>query len=707
MFVTRIIILIISALHLTATDNNTNILTRGIYFKNIGRMIKHTNIFNIILPIQLLEYDRFLNLLNNHTLQGFAELENFIPKQKHLYQSTIENDTKLYHMRSYSEIAAWLFSEKFRTNTPNISIPNNELVTKLESIISERIISEKDRISNLFQSTTAKYSKVKNLFTVNEKYKRGLIDLGGEISKALFGTATSADISKLNAKIQKNYESNQKILKINNKLISILSLQNLEIGNLTQHMSKIEDNMITLIDDLSIIQRKLKMEAFLIVKNMFFESIDRFSNTVKNLLLGFQIKLNSLSESIFGVINNELTPNLINPNEMRKILISATKHIPQQLFPIPLMFEQAYFDAYRHLTTNFIRFNDSYSIVINIPLINTEQQFDITETFTLPVPLSNNSNFTSELVFPYNKYIITTLDKNKIAIMDKQDLEQCKQFNQFFLCNCNIQFDKNSKLLNCINEILTNNDNTDHCARKIKRFNTSNKFVYVSDNIWAYYLYKTQTVKITCHIQNNGPDSSKKVNFIKLNRIGFFRIEPNCALDADEFSIPESFEIETKSTMLQFSTTFNNISEYFEPLKSIAWQKIESPLRQLDPVHLSYLKTELRSNELKDEKNRDTINQLLQQVTTIQHETEYSAYQQPILTDNQIINITFGTILTLALLALSIFSYKLYVTRQIISEMSYKIKDIQDGNKKLKTKVKSFVKEGTAPLPLRMPLLQN
>ena len=229
----------------------------------------------------------------------------------------------------------------------------------------------------------------------------------------------------------------------------------------------------------------------------------------------------------------------------------------------------------------------------------------------------------------------------------------------------------------------------------------------MSDNIWAYYLYKTQTVKITCHIQNNGPDSSKKVNFIKLNRVGFFQIEPNCALDADEFSIPESFEIETKSTMLQFSTTFNNISEYFEPLRSFAWQKIESPLRQLDPVHLSYLKNELRNNELKNEKNRDTINQLLQQVTTIQHEAEYSAYQQPILTDNQIINITFGTILTLALLALSIFSYKLYVTRQKISEMSYKIKDIQDGNKKLKTKVKSFVKEGTAPLPLRMPLLQN
>ena len=139
----------------------------------------------------------------------------------------------------------------------------------------------------------------------------------------------------------------------------------------------VDKSLLILTDDLSVIQQKLRLESFLVVKNLIFESIDRFSSNIKNALILFQIRINSLSESIFATISNKISPNLLDPIELRHTLVAASKAIPQNLYPIPLAYENSIFKAYNLISTDFVKINDSFSIIINIPLINTDQQFEV------------------------------------------------------------------------------------------------------------------------------------------------------------------------------------------------------------------------------------------------------------------------------------------------------------------------------------------
>ena len=673
-------------------------IKHGIIFTKVGNLIKHTNSLHFLIPIHLDHYEMLLSKLDESAILGFDKLVKFIPEQKNIYTNTIGNETSIYRLRDYSELAMYLFSESYRTENPNKAFSNQQIITRLAEIIRDRIDSEKSKVTELFSTTKSKFHKIKHLFDAKNHHTRGLINLGGEISKVLFGTATESDINKLNAKIQKNAKSNEKLLKINNKVISILSLQNFAIGNLSEHVHMIDKSLLILTDDLSVIQQKLRLESFLVVKNLIFESIDRFSSNMKNALILFQIRINSLSESVFATISNKISPNLLDPIELRHTLVEASKAIPQNLYPIPLAYENSIFKAYNLISTDFVKINDSFSIIINIPLINTDQQFEVSTVQTLPIPLSRFSNVTSELKFPKNKYFITTFDKQQMTTTNKENLDDCNKFDKYFLCNSNIKFDKNNKNLKCLQQILNDEEIFD-CEKEISISNNTNKFIYLENNTWAFYLPQPELVKIECHIQNTGPDSNAIIKYLKLGRIGHFQLQPNCGMDGKQFSIPKSFEIESKVQILNIQETFRDITDEIEIFNSASWESIDISNFKRQPQNLETLEMELTklSQNTEHDTTQEQVFKLLEQVKSLQKEASSFELEEPILSNNTITNITFGLIICIILIWLIIMTYKLYIARSVLSFLVFKYSNLE--NKKGKNK--------TPQIFIKDPLIRN
>ena len=133
----------------------------------------------------------------------------------------------IYNLQSYSELAVFLFSESFRENGTNRKIANKYLVTQLDTMIIEKINNEKSKIKNLFRSTFQQFQKIRNLFEPSKAKRRGLFNFWGEFESKIFGVATEADIRKLESKIENSQEISKKVIKINDKLISIVHLLSL------------------------------------------------------------------------------------------------------------------------------------------------------------------------------------------------------------------------------------------------------------------------------------------------------------------------------------------------------------------------------------------------------------------------------------------------------------------------------------------------
>ena len=369
----------------------TNVFKQGFIMEKIGTMIKHTNTLNFVVPLHFDEYEKVLEKIDNQTIEGFTKMRDFMKPQKQFYENEETYNSSIYSMQSYSELAVFLFSESFRNNKTNKKEGKFQLIKKLDNMIAQKIDTEKSEIIGLLRVTIRKFGKVKNLFNQNKEKRRGLFNIFGEFSKALIGTATMGDIRRLNAKIDNSKEVSEKIFKINNKLVTIVSLQNFQIGNLSEHMNILDETVSTLITELNAIETKIRLEAFMSVRNMIFETIESFANTIKNTLFLVQIKINSLTESLYATLNNKISPNLIDPLEMKQMLISASKEIPENLFPTPLMYENAIFKSYKLLSTDFITYKNSFAVILNVPLINTEAQYDVLKINTLPIPLSSQT----------------------------------------------------------------------------------------------------------------------------------------------------------------------------------------------------------------------------------------------------------------------------------------------------------------------------
>ena len=666
-----------------------NVFKQGFIMEKIGTMIKHTNTLNFVVPLHFDEYEKLLEKIDNKTIVGFTKMRDFMKPQKQFFENENTNKSSIYSMQSYSELAVFLFSESFRNNQTNKKEGRYQLIEKLDNMISQKINVEKAKIIGLLRVTVNKFGKIKNLFNQNKEKRRGLFNIFGEFSKALIGTATMGDIKRLNAKIDNSREVSEKIFKINNKLVTIVSLQNFQIGNLTEHLSVLDETVSTLITDLNQIETKIRLEAFISVRNMIFETIETFANTIKNTFFLVQIKINSLTESLYATLNNKISPNLIDPLEMKHMLISASKEIPENLFPTPLMYENAIFKSYKLLSTDFITYKNSFAVILNVPLINTEAQYDILKIDTLPIPLSSKSKITSELQFPQNKLFITTNDRKQIAITNSDTINKCKVFGKYFLCNANMKLNKNSKILNCINEIENDEQETPNCKKLIRISNTTNKFIYRNFNMWSFYLEKEESVKIKCHSVNKGPSRNTEVKCIKFARLGQFHLEPNCGIEGELFSIPESFEFKSEAKVLDFENSLKNVTKSIYTLETLPWKTVEISKMKMENKHLQELKFELEeiSNNADRNAEHGRVKLLLEQINEIENEAEMIANRAPILKDDEIVNICFGiAILTIAIF-LGIVSYKLFITRKIIGLISGRIKDLDTVSKKQKTKV--------------------
>lgn len=299
----------------------------------------------------------------------------------------------------------------------------NEIKTNLETQLNF-VISKKNLGShtfNLIKQAKTLLSMVNNsLQTIypHKRIKRGLINLGGKISKWLFGTLDADDGKRIDL-ILKHLDKNDHLLQ--EKINEQISLTK-EIMNKTNK---------------SIFQIKSNIKIIESVINKFSEELNEV-NTLEliiNSLLILQIQLNEISNALTFANLNKVHPSFLSLENLNIIFNKIkTLYSSKQIVQF-----KNYLSYYSLLGIQAISKENRLIFLIHFPILIP---FEFTTYFIYPIPIFN------KIISPPKPYLILN-ERNELY---QYQLEPCEEIEKTFYCHNYLQTEED-----CIVNIVTQN----------------------------------------------------------------------------------------------------------------------------------------------------------------------------------------------------------------------------------------------------------
>lgn len=375
-------------------------------------------------------------------------------------------------------------------------------IKKLDTVCAKLVeLSEQDFCGMIVDQFTYIFNEItaKNLIfrTMKpNKYKRGLFDGIGSISKWLIGTMDAKDAEYLNKEINSltnlTYTNrkliNQQTAIIQKSLIEISKHDN-QITNRISQIQNVTNSLINKIESLAALNYLVINETKLNpLRNNFLE-LSQFSSLI---LFEFQHMLDFYNDVILHVRDSKLHPMVLSPNELLKELIELRDFFPKTATTIFSLNPENIVRIYEHIKLHAYLIQNKIIFKITVPLTNSDHF--ILHKLT-PVPYSIHDNFYNTVEIEHEYLAISDL---KYLLLKKNDLSDCDFLEPInYLCPKNyityIVQSKNS----CELSLFLNNQNA-KCSFKSIEVSSDLWIPLHTKNNWIFVCPKPIPLFINC-----------------------------------------------------------------------------------------------------------------------------------------------------------------------------------------------------------------
>ena len=343
--------------------------------------------------------------------------------------------------------------------------------------------------------------KISSRLGLSDRKRRGLFNFVGEISKSLFGTATSNDIEKLR-KAHRNLEVNQQaIVQHQNKLIGVVQqLQDVQ-RNHYRILTSLQDQVSRLSSFATAVSEGLTILGQVMDAEVMVSALESVRDEVERARILARVKIN-LCQS--GSVTEELIPSEF---------LSQLVHVSQYGHYLP---EQWYY-MYPRVTRYFEYLNRVYCVT-NLPLIHQDVYLS-KRIYTYPVKK--------------NGTIIRVLHDTWIALSTTNgdlfypNLDLCVGYNPT-VCQAGMIFPVSQE--SCVRGIVgADNSLKQSCSIQVSELDLEHKVITTGQN--TYVVYTKQGV-LTERCSKNLP------TYINLEE-GIFvvKIKPGCSLENGDWRL--------------------------------------------------------------------------------------------------------------------------------------------------------------------------
>lgn len=207
--------------------------------------------------------------------------------------------------------------------------------------------------------------------------------------------------------------------------------------------------------------------------------------------------LSQIYEYMTSLTTHKVTPNLIPPTDLRDILEDVkAKLIANPKLALPIDKNANIWSYYQFLKIDSFVHRDMLIVILTLPLIDKDLQFDLFKAHSLPLLHSKlKKTFIYELESPY---IALRSDSNYFTIPVHDDILTCTISAGHF-CQLNTPLFPVDTTTECIYHLLVNDKEKirDYCKISIKDY-SHDMAVNLGNNIWALAVLEPTELHVTC-----------------------------------------------------------------------------------------------------------------------------------------------------------------------------------------------------------------
>ncbi|CAC5412413.1 unnamed protein product [Mytilus coruscus] len=142
----------------------------------------------------------------------------------------------------------------------------------------------------------------------------------------------------------------------------------------------------------------------------------------------------TLTDSDVSTIKGHLSPSTITPTDLKRLLNEIKNKLPRyfELSEDPNL--NLWF-FYRLLTCTTVLYNDKILAIISLPLLDSNNRFEVYKAYNLPMPMKNNSTKLLTMVAKFDinvEYFAVNAERSKYVLLNNDEINKCTdRFTKF------------------------------------------------------------------------------------------------------------------------------------------------------------------------------------------------------------------------------------------------------------------------------------
>ena len=490
-------------------DTIDNVMQTGTYLRHLGTLSTTRSHYKIIIPFSTEKY-----------LQGLGDVKGIIDGMLTTYNDTFQKNT-------------W-------PNPMNISVTKARLWYEVENSYV--------RLKSAYKMVENEFISIADLFNdINPKKRldRGLLNFVGEGLSFLFGVVSENQLNAANSRVMNAEKAEVNIIQSQKHLASVVNDQQLELANLQISQKKLQNHTAKFIQELKQLVFGQAAQTQQIFKLTIFERLKSFEQDVTQELTKIFRQIHKLETAVSLGIKGSLCPNFITPTVLSNLLLDINNHLPSHYLLPGITEPESFFKLYKILSVDVEVLTSGVKVfVIDIPIINENDIFQITLTTIFEMPFTSRINTTAKINLEHNKIYAINVNDAYGFILNPSELTHVKRFQTHYYGELNNWETANVSEIECI---LTFQQNqafiNQNCSKTIISHSTNNQFYHLSGDTWGFSIRGEISILVKCLQDAQILNSTQTLT---LSGFGKVNIPKDCTVIFDRYVIPGIFSGEKR-----------------------------------------------------------------------------------------------------------------------------------------------------------------
>ncbi|MCG8046532.1 MAG: envelope fusion protein [Candidatus Thiodiazotropha endolucinida] len=451
-------------------------------------------------------------------------------------------------------------------------------------------------LDGIFQSYT-------DYRSLGKRTERSLLPIGGKIMSFLFGTVSESEIEDVRRAINELSKNQLDILHILEEQMSILNVTKVQVNenrmallDLVKCVNLLDARLRALTETIQ--KRFEKVETFINV----YAQMDLIISGIKDAILRANFYLENLRLELNMLSLNHLSPSLITPQNLKQLLLAIKTKLPFSLkLPEDPVTNIWYF--YRTLICKAVLDKDKLLVIINLPLLDQNGEYEVFRIHALPLPWVQTSsgekipNLVATYEVQYTGLLINK-ERSRYALLDADEVQACTNAVMRYCTPRNAVLPVNLHQHCALALFLKDDAKVDKYCRKLVTPNAMlprAKYLFVGQ--WVIALRESLTFSIVC-TENGGQRSTTTQHTKTLEPpLDVITLQPGCSGSSNLINLPPYYQFED---YVSVKDPFSNLIELKNKSKFRIWDKVEEALPHFTKIELPENLTALKQIPMTD-----------------------------------------------------------------------------------------------------------